>query len=151
MHPLRKLRESADTTPAAVSNLLAENVVFHSLALVRAVEGREKVAVILPVSPTVRDGAYTAEYRLDEHNTFLRGKGKIEGHDIESLEVLTDNDQGLVVERTIAYRPLPALQIFRDAMYPMLKDILPPEYWEYSAPAGSAVVNAIGPIRQMVQ
>ncbi len=133
MHPLRKLRESGDTTPAAVSKLLAENVVFHSPALVRAVEGREKVAAILAASPKVRDGAYTAEYRLDEHNTFLRWRGKIEGHEIESLEVLTDNDQGLVVERTTAYRPLPAVQLFRDAMYPMLKNILLPEYWEYSA------------------
>ena len=46
MHPLRILRESGDNTPDAVSRLLAENVVFHSPALVRAVEGREKVAAI---------------------------------------------------------------------------------------------------------
>ncbi len=136
MHPLRKLRESGNNTSAEVSKLLAENVVFHSPALVRAVEGREKVAAILAASPKVRDGAYTAEYRLDDHNTFLRWKGKIEGHEIESLEVLTDNDQGLVVERTIAYRPLPAVKLFRDAMYPILKDVLPAEYWEYSASPG---------------
>ncbi len=87
----------------------------------------------MAASPKVGDGAYTAEYRLDEHNTFLRWKGKIEG-----LEVLTDNDQGLVIERTLAYRPLPAVQLFRDVMYPMLKDILGPEYWEYSAGSASA-------------
>jgi hypothetical protein len=40
------------------------------------------------------------------------------------------------VERTVAYRPLLALQIFRDLMYPKLKDVLPPEYW--SCAAGSA-------------
>jgi hypothetical protein len=27
-----------------------------------------------------------------------------------------DNEQGLIVERTIALRPYPALQLFRDAM-----------------------------------
>jgi hypothetical protein len=40
MHPLRKLRESGENTPAAVAKLLAENAVFHSPLLVRAVEGR---------------------------------------------------------------------------------------------------------------
>jgi hypothetical protein len=30
--------------------------------------------------------------------------------------VLTDNDQGLLVERTVAYRLLLALQTFRDLM-----------------------------------
>jgi hypothetical protein len=135
MHPLRKLRESGENTPAAVAKLLAENAVFHSPLLVRPVEGREKVAVIMAASPKIRHGAYTAEYRLDDRNTFLRWKGTIEGREIESFGVLTDNDQGLIVEYTIAFRPLPAIQIFRDAIYPVVKDILGPEYWEYSASA----------------
>jgi hypothetical protein len=41
MHPLRKLRESGNATPAQVSVLLAENVVFNSPILVRPIEGRE--------------------------------------------------------------------------------------------------------------
>jgi hypothetical protein len=135
MHPLRKLRESGENTPAAVAKLLAENAVFHSPLLVRAVEGREEVAVIMAASPKIRHGAYTAEYRLDDRNTFLRWKGTIEGREIESFGVLTDNDQGLIVEYTIAFRPLPAIQIFRDAIYPVVKEILGPEYWEYSASA----------------
>ena len=135
MHPLRKLRESGNNTPAAVAKLLAENAVFHSPLLVRAVEGREKVAVIMAASPKIRHGAYTAEYRLDDRNTFLRWKGTIEDREIESFGVLTDNDQGLIVDYTIAFRPLPAIQIFRDAIYPMVKDILGPEYGEYSAGA----------------
>jgi hypothetical protein len=135
MHPLRKLRESGENTPAAVAKLLAEKAVFHSPLLVRPVEGREKVAVIMAASPKIRHGAYTAEYRLDDRNTFLRWKGTIEGREIESFGVLTDNDQGLIVEYTIAFRPLPAIQIFRDAIYPVVKDILGPEYWEYSASA----------------
>ena len=135
MHPLRKLRESGDNTPAAVAKLLAENAVFHSPLLVRAVEGREKVALIMATSPKLRHGAYIGEYRLDDRNTFLRWKGTIEGREIESFGVLTDNDQGLIVEYTISFRPLPAIQIFRDAIYPLVKDILGPQYWGYSASA----------------
>jgi hypothetical protein len=36
-------------------------------------------------------------------------------HRFESLEVIVDNEQGLIVERTIALRPYPALMLFRDA------------------------------------
>ena len=46
MHPLRKLRESGKPTPAQVSALLAENIVFNSPILVRPIEGREIIAAI---------------------------------------------------------------------------------------------------------
>jgi hypothetical protein len=85
MHPLRQLRESGDNSPAAVAKLLAENVVFHSPLLVREVECREKMAVIMATSPKIRHGTYTSEYRLDDRNTFLRWHGEIEAHEIESL------------------------------------------------------------------
>ena len=48
MHPLRKLRESGNPTPAQVSELLAENIVFNSPILVRPIEGREVIAAISP-------------------------------------------------------------------------------------------------------
>jgi hypothetical protein len=138
MHPLRKLRESGPHTPADVKRLLAENVVFHSPVLTRAVEGRDKVAEVLAASPTVRQGRYLSEYSLEDRVTLLRWGGQIDGHEIESLEILVDNEDGLIMERTIAYRPLPAVAIFRDAMRPLLANVLSTEYWEYTnAPAQS--------------
>jgi hypothetical protein len=135
MHPLRKLRESGSATPAQVSALLAENVVFHSPFLVRAIEGREVIAAIFAQSSSTRgSGAYTAEYKLDERTTFLRWEGTIDGRKIESFEVIVDNEHGLIAERTIALRPYPAVKLFRDAMYAALKDKLPPDVWDYPAP-----------------
>ena len=58
----------------------------------------------------------------------------MEGHKIESLEVIVDNEQGLIKERTIALRPYPAVKLFRDVMYAALKDKLPPNVWDYSTP-----------------
>jgi hypothetical protein len=55
----------------------------------------------------------------------------MDGHKFESLEVIVDNEQGLIVERTIALRPYPAVKLFRDAMYTSLKDKLPPDAWDY--------------------
>jgi len=54
----------------------------------------------------------------------------MDGHKIESMEVIVDDDQGKFVERTIALRPYPAVKLFRDAMYASLKDKLPPDVWE---------------------
>ena len=115
-----------------MSKLLAENVVFNSPILVRPIEGREVIAQIFAQSSSTRgSGTYTAEYKLDERTTFLRWEGTMAGHKIESLEVIVDNEQGLIVERTIALRPFPAVKLFRDAMYASLKDKLPPNVWDY--------------------
>ncbi len=132
MHPLRKLRESGKPTVAQVRELLAENIAFHSPILVRSVKGRDVIAASFAQSSSTRgSGAYTAEFKLDEHTTFMRWEGTMDGHKIESFEVIVDNDQGLIVERTIALRPYPAVKLFRDAMYAALKDKLPPDVWEY--------------------
>ena len=132
MHPLRKLREAGKPTAAQISELLAKDVVFHSPMLARSVQGREICAAIVAQSSVTRgSGQYTAEFKLDEHTTFLRWMGTMDGHSFESLEVVVDNDQGLIVERTIALRPFPALKIFRETMYAALKDKLPPDVWEY--------------------
>jgi hypothetical protein len=103
--------------------------------LVRPIEGREVIAAIFAQSSATRgSGTYTAEFKLDERTTFLRWVGTMDGHKFESLEVIVDNEQGLIVERTIALRPYPALKLFRDAMYASLKDKLPPDVWDYATP-----------------
>src|SRR6266478_9511159 len=103
MHPLRKLRESGKPTPAQVSELLAENIVFNSPILIRPIEGREVVATIFAQSSSTRgSGTYTAEFKLDEHTTFLRWVGTMDGHKIESLEVIVDNKEGLMSQMTLS-------------------------------------------------
>ena len=102
MHPLRKLRESGKATAAQVSELLAENIVFNSPILVRPIEGREVIAAIFAQSSATRgSGTYTTEFKLDERTTFLRWVGTMDGHKFESLEIIVDNEQGLIVERTM--------------------------------------------------
>ena len=134
MHPLRKLRESGKPTDAQIAELLDENVIFNSPILVRPIQGREIAAAIFAQSSATRgSGTYTTETKLDERTTFLRWVGTMDGHKFESLEIIVDNEQGLIVERTIALRPYPALKLFRDAMYASLKDKLPPDVWEYAA------------------
>lgn len=135
MHPLRKLREAGSYTAAQMGAMLADNVVFHSPILIRPIEGRAVVAAIFAQSSSTRgSGSYTAEFKLDERTTFLRWVGTMAGHEIESFEVIVDNEEGLIVDRTVTLRPYPALKLFRDAMYASLKGRLPPDVWEYPTP-----------------
>jgi hypothetical protein len=95
------------------------------------VTGRDAVAAIFATSASAREGRYVAEHKLDDRTTFLWWKGMIAGHEIESFDVLVDDAQGLLKEPTVAYRPFPAVAIFRAEVYRKLKDVLPPDVWEY--------------------
>lgn len=132
MHPLRKLREAGKATPAQVAPLIAEDAVFNSPILAKSVRGRDALSAIFSQSSSTRgDGAYTAEHKIDERTTFLRWEGTMDGRKLESLEIIVDDEDGKIVERTIALRPYPAVKLFRDAMYASLKDKLPPDVWDY--------------------
>ena len=133
MHPIRKLRESGHATPELFATLLADDVIMHSPLLTKAILGRDAVAKTMAASARNRDnpGEYVLERKLDENTTFLRWKGTIEGHEFESLELLTDGPDGKLKERTVAYRPFPALKIFRDKQRAAVGDSVPADAWEY--------------------
>jgi len=138
MHPIRKLRESGHATPEQFAALLAEDVVMHSPLLVRAILGRDAVAKTMAASARNRDnpGEYVLERKLDTNTTFLNWKGTIEGHEFESMELLTDGPDGKLKERTVAYRPFPALKIFRDKQRAALGDTIPADAWDYQTVGG---------------
>lgn len=137
MHPLRQLRESGVPTYESIAAILAEHVVFNSPLLVRPIVGRDAVTRTLVQSSTTRGspGEYVLECKIDANTTLLRWKGTIDGHPLESLELLVDDANGLLVERTIAFRPYPALRIFRDKMKASLGDSLGSGMWDYEPEA----------------
>ncbi|MEJ1975894.1 MAG: hypothetical protein WDN49_07085 [Acetobacteraceae bacterium] len=135
MHPLRKLREAGPPTPEQVAAILAENVVMHSPVLIKPIVGRDLVAITISNSSHSRDdpGQYIYEGRLDDRTTFLRWQGTVEGRMIESLELLTDDAEGLLLERTVAYRPFPAVRLFRERLIALNAGKLPDDMWDYPA------------------
>jgi hypothetical protein len=132
MHPLCALRDSGGADPGQFAQLLAENVIFHSPLLVRAIEGRYKVSRVFAVDSAAWSGRYVREEKLDSHTCFTYWSGSVRGHAIESLELIVDDDSGLVAEQTTAFRPFPAIMPVRREAYEALKDILGPEYWSYT-------------------
>ena len=133
MHPFRKLREAGPPTPEQAAAILAENVMMHSPVLIKPIVGRELVAITISNSSHSRDnpGKYIFEAKVDDRTTLLRWQGTVEGHNIESLELLTDDENGLLLERTVAYRPFPALKIFREKQRIALADKIPENAWDY--------------------
>ena len=67
-----------------------------------------------------------------DRRTLLRWKGKIQGHELESFDIIEENDEGLIIDRTIAFRPMPAAKLFRDAMRAAMGNSIPDDFWEYS-------------------
>ena len=132
MHIIRKLRASGHATVADYETILAADVVFHSPVLIRPIEGRTVVAKIFATSTTLREGAYTGEWKLDDRRSLLRWKGEIQGHELECLDLIEEDGQGLIVDRTLAFRPMPAAKLFRDAMRSALGSAIPDDFWEYS-------------------
>ncbi len=131
MHPLRALRERGNNTPEEVAALLAQDVEFHTPILTKVVTGRDVISRIWALSSHVRSGRYLREDKLDERTTFLQWQGEVDGRDLEILELIEDDENGLIIKRIAAYRPLPAVELFRSAMYPSIKDWLGPEYYSY--------------------
>lgn len=132
-HPLRQWRESGANDLAALRDLLAPDIVFHSPILARPLQGLDLVMQVMTVSVQVRDGAYTNEFRQGTH-TVLVWTGTIGGQKLQSFEALEDDAQGRVLVRTVAMRPYPALVLFRAAMYERLATVLPAECWGEAGP-----------------
>ena len=120
-------------TPAQAAAILNEHVVMHTPVLIEPIVGRELVSIVISISSQSRDdpGKYIFEGKSDAHTTCLRWQGTVEGHKIESLELLTDDENGLLLERTVAYRPFPALKIFRDPLVALTAGKVPDDMWDY--------------------
>eukprot|EP00026_Physarum_polycephalum_P018506 Phypoly_transcript_20117.p1 GENE.Phypoly_transcript_20117~~Phypoly_transcript_20117.p1 ORF type:complete len:130 (+),score=20.99 Phypoly_transcript_20117:265-654(+) len=120
MHIIRQLRESGQgTTATAYHPYLAEDVVLNLPILDHPVVGKEKVAKIMAISPSVRKGKFIREHKLDEHTTFMQWKGEIDGRELESLEVVVENQAGQIIERTVSFRPVNAALIFLEKVRPL--------------------------------
>jgi hypothetical protein len=127
-HPLRLLRES--NAPAEeLLELLAEDVVFHSPIFAKPVVGRDLVAKVMQQAVQVREGRYTDEFRQGA-KTVLIWSGTIDGHKLESFELIEDDEHGKIASRTVAMRPLPVVTIFRDAMFARLGGLLSDDFWK---------------------
>jgi hypothetical protein len=102
----------------AVSALLAPEIVFHSPATFHPFVGRETVTRLLTiVLHTFEDFRYTDELENARDGTHaLIFRAGIGGREIEGIDLLRVDEQGLIADFTVMLRPLSGLVPFAQAM-----------------------------------
>jgi hypothetical protein len=113
-HPFAKAVLAGDHDAALAT--IADDVVFRSPAVHRPYHGKEQVAGILRLVATVFESfRYTAEWR-DGATTILFFEANVGDRDLQGVDILEEDDDGLVERFTVMIRPLSGLQAVAAAM-----------------------------------
>jgi hypothetical protein len=100
----------------AAEELFAQDIVFHSPATFHPFVGRETVIALLRiVAETFEDFRYTDELEADGAQALIFRAG-IGGREIEGLDLIRYDDDGLIADFTVMLRPLSGLVPFAQAM-----------------------------------
>ena len=100
----------------AASELLAADIVFHSPVTFHPFIGRETVTRLLAiVADTFEDFRYTDELQTDGAHALIF-RASIAGKELEGIDLLRLDDEGLICDFTVMIRPMSGLVPFAQAM-----------------------------------
>ncbi len=100
----------------AIPALLAPEIVFHSPVTFHPFVGRETVMRLLGlVAETFEDFRYTDELDADGAHALIF-RASVAGKELEGIDLLRLDEQGLIVDFTVMLRPLSGLIPFAQAM-----------------------------------
>jgi hypothetical protein len=100
----------------AASELLALDVVFHSPVTFHPFVGRETVTRLLEiVAGTFEDFHYTDELQADGAHALIF-RASVAGRELEGIDLLRLDDDGLICDFTVMIRPMSGLVPFAQAM-----------------------------------
>jgi SnoaL-like domain len=101
---------------AGMVEALAPDVVFHSPITFKPFEGRDAVATLLGVvMRTFEDFRYTDE--LDHHGVkALVFEARVGDRQVQGLDLLRFDDEGLIADFTVMVRPLSAAMALAEAV-----------------------------------
>ena len=113
-HPFARAVSAGDHDAALAT--IADDVVFRSPAVHRPYHGKETVDGILRLVATVFENfRYTNEWR-DARTTILFFEANVGDRDLQGIDILEENADGLVERFTVMIRPLSGLQAVAEAM-----------------------------------
>ncbi|HTZ86567.1 MAG TPA: nuclear transport factor 2 family protein [Solirubrobacteraceae bacterium] len=107
-----------DKDLAAAGELLAADIVFHSPVTFHPFLGRETVSALLgEVAQVFEDFRYTDELAMSGAHALIF-KARVGGteREIEGIDLLRFDDDGLIADFTVMLRPMSALVPFAQAM-----------------------------------
>jgi hypothetical protein len=100
----------------AVGELLAEQIVFHSPVTFHPFLGRETVTGLLgEVVQVFEDFRFTDELEMDGAHALIF-RASVAGKEIEGIDLLRFDADGLIADFTVMLRPLSALVPFAQQM-----------------------------------
>jgi hypothetical protein len=100
----------------SVADLLAEEIVFHSPVTFHPFLGRETVTRLLAeVVQVFEDFRFTDELPTDGAHALIF-RATVAGKEIEGIDLLRFDDDGLIADFTVMLRPLSAFMLFAQAM-----------------------------------
>jgi hypothetical protein len=106
--------ESGDVD--AANELFAEDIVFHSPVTFHPFVGKETVTRLLGlVEQTFEDFRYTDELEADGAHALIF-RASVAGKELEGIDLLRIDEQGLIADFTVMVRPVSGLMPFAQAM-----------------------------------
>ena len=117
MSPSATFRSAVERSDLeAISSLLAEDVVFHSPVTFHPFVGRENVSRVLElVSQTFENFRYTDELTVDGAEALVF-RASVGDRDLEGIDLLRFDDDGLIRDFTVFVRPMSGLVPLAEAM-----------------------------------
>ena len=113
-HPFGQAIDAGDHDAALAT--LADNVEFRSPAVYKPYAGKENVSEILRLVATVFENfRYTNEWR-DGSTTILFFEANVGDRELEGIDILEENGDGLIERFTVMVRPLSGLQALAGTM-----------------------------------
>jgi hypothetical protein len=104
-----ELVESRD--PSGLPTMIAADAVFHSPAVHTPQEGRDLVTAYLTGAVVVLGPTLTYQDEwVRERDAVLRFTAEVEGLQVEGVDIIRWDDDGLIVDFTVMVRPFKALQ-----------------------------------------
>src|SRR6476469_9700302 len=119
--PFKEAVEARDWD--AAMDCLAPDVTFNSPVAHRPFEGKEAVSGVLrAVSETFEDFEYTDEFETgDSHALVFRAR--VGDKQLQGLDLLRMNDDGLIEDFTVMVRPASGLMALGQAMGPKVSGL----------------------------
>ena len=113
-HPFGQAIEAGDHDAALAT--IADDVEFRSPAVYKPYHGKQQVDGLLRVVASVFENfRYTSEWR-DGSTTILFFEANVGDRELQGVDILEENEAGLVERFTVMVRPLSVLQALAQAI-----------------------------------
>lgn len=112
----------ASASPAGLDSLLAEEVVFHSPVLFKPQQGKALTSMYLHAAfeVLVNSSFHYVRELVDERDAVLEFVAIIDGIEINGVDMISWDDNGLITDFKVMIRPMKAIEMLRQKMAEML-------------------------------